>query len=88
MKLLPLLTLTCLLGQQLNAADASLDKVKKAGKLRIACDMSYPPMEFEEKGSFQGFGIDFSNEVANFSDLEPSPSLLLIRPTTPSACSN
>jgi polar amino acid transport system substrate-binding protein len=64
MKLFPLLALTLVLGTQAKAADGSLDAVKKSGKLRIACDMSYPPMEFEEKGGFKGFGIDFAEEVA------------------------
>ncbi len=42
----------------------SLERVKKAGKLKIGLDDSYPPMEFrDEKNNLVGFDIDFANEL-------------------------
>ncbi len=44
---------------------ASLDAVKKAGVLRVACDATYPPMAFEDdKGKAIGFDVDFATEIA------------------------
>src|SRR5947209_2445054 len=45
-------------------ADDSLARVRKTGKLVVAIDPTYPPMEFEEKGEPKGFDIDFAREVA------------------------
>lgn len=46
------------------AADG-YDAVKKSGKLRIAVDATYPPMESEDvSGKPVGFDIDFANELA------------------------
>ena len=43
----------------------SLEAVKKAGKLTIGLDDSYPPMEFRDsKNNLVGFDIDLGNEVA------------------------
>ncbi len=55
-----------LAGQTLGAGGPSaLDRVKKAGKLVIAIDASYPPMEFEgPNGQPIGFDVDLGNEVA------------------------
>lgn len=42
----------------------ALERVKKAGKLIIAVDASYPPMEFEgPKGQPIGFDVDFGVEL-------------------------
>lgn len=46
------------------AADDSLARVRKAGKLVVAIDPTYPPMEFEKDGEPQGFDIDFARKVA------------------------
>jgi His/Glu/Gln/Arg/opine family amino acid ABC transporter permease subunit len=46
-------------------ADDSLARVRQAGKLVVAIDPTYPPMEFEEeKGKPKGFDIDFARELA------------------------
>ena len=43
----------------------ALERVKKAGKLVVAIDPTYPPMEFEGTGQkVDGFDVDFINEVA------------------------
>jgi polar amino acid transport system substrate-binding protein len=49
-----------------HAADTkALDRVKKAGKIAIAIDATYPPMESEGPGGKPvGFDIDFAEEVA------------------------
>ncbi len=44
--------------------DGSLARVRGAGKLVIAIDPTYPPMEFEKDGQPFGFDIDFAREVA------------------------
>ncbi len=42
-----------------------LDAVQKSGKLRVAIDATYPPMESEDaSGKPVGFDIDFANELA------------------------
>lgn len=47
------------------AAEAALERIKKAGKLVVAVDASYPPMEYEGKdGKPEGFDIDLANEIA------------------------
>ncbi len=44
---------------------AGLERVKKAGKLVVAIDATYPPMESEgPDGKPVGFDIDFANELA------------------------
>jgi polar amino acid transport system substrate-binding protein len=43
----------------------ALEQVKKAGKLLVAIDATYPPMESEgPDGKPVGFDIDFANELA------------------------
>ncbi len=45
---------------------SALERVKKAGKLVIAIDATYPPMESEgADGKPVGFDIDFANELAS-----------------------
>jgi ABC-type amino acid transport substrate-binding protein len=44
--------------------DDSLRRVQRAGKLVIATDPTYPPMEFRQAGSLQGFGIDLGRHLA------------------------
>lgn len=47
-----------------HAADG-LETIKKNGKLRVAIDATYPPMESEGvDGKPTGFDIDFANELA------------------------
>ncbi|MFZ5813857.1 MAG: substrate-binding periplasmic protein [Bacillota bacterium] len=46
--------------------DGSLDRVKKAGVLKVAIDASYPPMEFVDKDgkTYIGFDVDYATELA------------------------
>jgi polar amino acid transport system substrate-binding protein len=54
------------------AAENALERVKKAGKLVVAIDATYPPMEFEGKdGKPEGFDIDFATEVASRVGVKP-----------------
>ena len=47
------------------SADKAVDRVKKAGKILVAIDATYPPMESEgPDGKPVGFDIDFANELA------------------------
>jgi polar amino acid transport system substrate-binding protein len=42
----------------------SLDKVKKAGVLKIGLEDSFPPMEFRDKqNELKGFDIDMANAI-------------------------
>ena len=53
------------ISNSVHAADDALERVKKAGKLSIAVDATYPPMEFEGKdGNPEGFDIDFATAIA------------------------
>jgi His/Glu/Gln/Arg/opine family amino acid ABC transporter permease subunit len=45
-------------------SDDSLERVRKAGKLVVAIDPTYPPMEFQKDGKPQGFDIDFAGQIA------------------------
>ena len=46
-------------------AGGLLDKVLKAGKLKMSTDANYAPQSFLKKdGSFEGFDIDVGNEIA------------------------
>ncbi|HYG57488.1 MAG TPA: ABC transporter substrate-binding protein [Symbiobacteriaceae bacterium] len=45
------------------AGDGSLDRVKQAGKLLVAVDTTYPPMEYVENGKIVGFDVDLANEI-------------------------
>jgi serine/threonine protein kinase len=44
--------------------DGSLARVQAAGKLVIATDPMYPPMEYMEEGELVGFDIDLAREIA------------------------
>ncbi|MCX6109834.1 MAG: ABC transporter substrate-binding protein [Proteobacteria bacterium] len=47
------------------AADDGLAQIKKAGKLLVAVDTTYPPMEMEgDNGKPAGFDIDLAKELA------------------------
>ncbi|OFZ13314.1 MAG: hypothetical protein A2X86_16330 [Bdellovibrionales bacterium GWA2_49_15] len=47
------------------AKDTALEQVKKNGKLRIAIDVTYPPMEFEAPdGTPVGFDVELAQELA------------------------
>jgi polar amino acid transport system substrate-binding protein len=65
-KLVALVASTIVSTLALGAAGASgVDRVKKAGKLLVAIDATYPPMESEgPDGKPVGFDIDFANELA------------------------
>lgn len=48
-----------------NVFSADLDAVKKAGKLRVAVDTTYPPMEFESvDGKIIGMDVDLARALA------------------------
>jgi ABC-type amino acid transport substrate-binding protein len=51
-------------------SDGSLDRVKAAGKLVIAIDDNYPPMEFQEGGKLTGFDHDLALAVAKHLGVE------------------
>jgi ABC-type amino acid transport substrate-binding protein len=46
------------------SSDGSLDRVRAAGKLVIAIDDNYPPMEFRQGDELVGFDIDVAEEIA------------------------
>lgn len=53
------------------ASALDLDAVKKAGKLRIAVDTTYPPMEFEATdGKVIGLDVDLARELAKILKVE------------------
>jgi polar amino acid transport system substrate-binding protein len=55
-----------------HAADGSLERIKKAGKLVVAIDATYPPMESEgPDGKPVGFDIDFTTELAKRLGVKP-----------------
>lgn len=59
------LALGVLLASTPGFAASATERVKKAGKLAVAIDATYPPMESEgPDGKPVGFDIDFANEVA------------------------
>jgi polar amino acid transport system substrate-binding protein len=48
-----------------NKPGGALESIKKAGKLRVAIDPTYPPMEFQDaKGIPVGFDPDIASDVA------------------------
>ena len=51
--------------------DDSLGRVRQAGRLRIAIDPTYPPMEFERDGRPVGFDIDLATRLAGRLGVEP-----------------
>lgn len=49
----------------LAAATPTIDAIKKAGKFRVAIDVTYPPMETTDaKGNPDGFDIDLAKELS------------------------
>ncbi|KZL89566.1 ABC transporter substrate-binding protein [Clostridium magnum] len=47
-----------------SSKENSLDRVKKAGKIIIGIDDTYPPMEFKDKDNkLVGYDIDIANEI-------------------------
>ena len=58
--------IVCLISLSFSAVHAAdLEMVKKTGKLRIAVDSTYPPMEFEgDDGKVAGLDIDLAKELA------------------------
>ena len=52
-------------GAQQTGKDESLEAVKKAGKIIVGLDDSFPPMGFrDESGEIVGFDIDLAREAA------------------------
>lgn len=50
----------------LNTIAADLETIKKAGKLRVAVDSTYPPMEFESaEGKVIGLDVDLATALAD-----------------------
>jgi ABC-type amino acid transport/signal transduction systems, periplasmic component/domain len=48
-----------------SSKENSLERVKKAGKIVIGIDDTYPPMEFKDKDNkLVGYDIDMANEIA------------------------
>lgn len=47
-----------------NAGANALDRIKKAGIVKIANSGVYPPFEFKEDGKLVGFDVDLSNLIA------------------------
>lgn len=61
--------ITAIFSVSVHALD--LDAVKKAGKLRIAVDTTYPPMEFEStEGKVIGLDVDLAKELAKLLKVE------------------
>lgn len=56
-------------------ADA-LERIKKAGEVRIANSGVYPPFEFKEGATLVGFDIDLSNLVARELGAKPNISVV------------
>lgn len=55
----------------MNSFALDLDAVKAAGKLRIAVDTTYPPMEFESTdGKIIGLDVDLARELAKILKVE------------------
>lgn len=49
-----------------NQADSRLDAILESGKMICATSADFPPMEFiNDDGTFDGFDIDFINELGN-----------------------
>jgi polar amino acid transport system substrate-binding protein len=49
----------------LGAAEAAgIERVKKAGVLRVGSDITYPPFEFMEGGNPAGFDVEVAQEIA------------------------
>lgn len=46
------------------AAGPGVDRVKKAGVLRVGSDVTYPPFEVMEAGKPVGFDVDLAQEIA------------------------
>jgi ABC-type amino acid transport substrate-binding protein/predicted Ser/Thr protein kinase len=44
--------------------DGSLKRVQRAGKLVVATDPTYPPMQFRRGGEIVGFDVDLARELA------------------------
>jgi His/Glu/Gln/Arg/opine family amino acid ABC transporter permease subunit len=63
-KQLLFVVLACLGFVSAGRSDDSLERVRKAGKLVVAIDPTYPPMEFEKDGKPQGFDIDLATKLA------------------------
>jgi serine/threonine protein kinase len=47
------------------APDGSLERVQQSGKLVIATDPTYPPMQFLQDGGLAGFDVDLARRLAS-----------------------
>ncbi|HWI65784.1 MAG TPA: ABC transporter substrate-binding protein [Symbiobacteriaceae bacterium] len=54
--------------------DGSLERVKKAGKLVIGMDTTYPPMEFIEGSKTVGFDVDLAGALAQKLGVKAEPT--------------
>lgn len=61
--LVPVLV-TALSACQSTGQDKSLADVKKRGKLLVATDDTYPPLEYNDNGKILGYDMDYISEVA------------------------
>lgn len=59
-------------GKQPAAAsgDGSLDRVKKAGKLVVAVDTTYPPMEYVDGNKIVGYDVDLAKAIGKKMGVE------------------
>jgi len=66
-----------LFGLLIESANAdALERIKKAGEVRIANSGVYPPFEFKEGATLVGFDIDLSNLVARELGAKPNISVV------------
>lgn len=65
MRILGLLLGLVLVATPASGAEDALARIKRTGKLRVAMDPTYPPMEMEEdSGDVAGFDVDLARELA------------------------
>ena len=60
-----LISMPLLVGSALASATPTVDSIKKEGKIKVAIDVTYPPMETTDaKGNPDGFDVDLAKEFA------------------------
>jgi serine/threonine protein kinase len=60
------------IGNPSSRNDGSLDRLKSAGKMLVAIDDNFPPLEFTQNGRPVGLEIDLAEEVAARLGVHPS----------------
>lgn len=55
------------------AGDGSLDRVKKAGKLMVGMDTTYPPMEYVEGSKTVGYDVDLADALSKKLGVKVEP---------------